>query len=268
MDNDKDKKTEPHTNMVFESMLSLLASILAQDAFCLYARIKKWFLQKKLWQILLIGVLGCLSVGAVVNIPKFVSYTIKNEFFKEEDAAPFNVSYEQSGEDTYDSIFILYNNTDNDFGAVGVQYMVTIKYDDVIMETLRINNVYSLFAYFYENENRSFCLKRNKNTGYEELRNYIEDTLRNELGSDNISTKKLDVETVTLCCARMADRENSPFYFLLYDDALTKAIGEDKVSSYLYGIDLPTTEEKSWGNIGAVKTVIENAKKRTRIYVR
>lgn len=177
---------------------------------------------------------GIVLAAASELIEKLPDYFQKDDPYNRPENF-FHAVIEQTEEKDYDAYYKVYNDTQVSVASIGLQYLFHVKYNDLPIITIRLDNVYSQPAYLYDGESRVFWLKRKLSSGYEPLRDAIKSKVCEKLITENISEDKLEIEAMTFCCV---DANNSDdIYLLLGDNTAITEVPEDKLIYYTNGID-------------------------------
>lgn len=190
------------------------------------------------------------------NIPKF-----RNDI-------SFYTTIDDSGDTIYNKSYVLHNkNSTNDnttltqtFSSIGVQYLIYIAYDDIIIDIIFLDDMYSESGYLYNQEKNCFSLKRKGVSEYDELKNNIQNKLYQQLKKSDIPTNNFIVEETSFLCVLLNDeKHNDPQteYYLLEDNGVLTFLEDEEALSFQYGHEISTIEDIANRSFERIKKIRE-----------
>lgn len=205
----------------------------------------------------IIYALSILLSALVLVLNNYQSFeNIYNFFAPKIFNSPNNISFWVEIRDSEDVVFdkqyiLSVKNNENtdisykDFQSIGVQYLLCISYNNIIVDVIIIPDIYSKNGYMFDDSASGFVLNRKSSSGYEELEANLYDELKVRLEKEKIPINNLAIEELTLICALFNDnKHNEPQteYYLL-KDGLLSYLDYDTVQNYQYGHQLSDIQD-------------------------
>lgn len=171
--------------------------------------------------------------------------------------SPNNISFWVEIRDSEDVVFdkqyiLSVKNNENtdisykDFQSIGVQYLLCISYNNIIVDVIIIPGIYSKNGYMFDDSASGFVLNMKSSSGCEELKANLYDELKVRLEKEKIPINDLAIEELTLICALFNDNkhdEPQAEYYLLSNDGLLSYLDYDTAQNYQYGRQLSDIQD-------------------------